>query len=114
MLVCADSDFDLPVHDVVYQRFGNAEHLGCVEDGAGSVREGVVGSVLIASRTPLVDVRLEGIPVRVAAGGVGLPDAGGAVADPDGLLLSDGVRELGEASVFFGDDEGLVHHSSSS
>ena len=114
MLVGAESDFDLPVVDVVHEVLGPAEDFGCVEDGAGSVRQGIVLCVVIASRSPRVDVGLEGVPVRVAAGGVGFPDAGGAVADPDGFLLSDGVGELGEASVFFGDDECLVHHSSSS
>ena len=114
MFVGADLDLCLPALDVVYEVFGSAEDLGCVEDGAGSVGEGVVLGVVVAARSPRVDVRLERVPVRVAAGGVGFPDAGGAVADPDGFLLSDGVGEFGEASVFFGDDECLVHHSSSS
>jgi len=50
----------------------------------------------------------------MAAGGVGLPDAGVAVADADGLLTADSVGELGEAPVLFGDDEGLTHPMSAS
>lgn len=114
VLVGADSDFHLPVVDVVHEVFGSTEDFGCVEDGAGSVREGVVLCVVVPAGSPFVDVGLEGVPVRVAAGGVGLPDAGGAVADPDGLLFPHGVGEFGETSVFFGDDKCLVHHSSSS
>ena len=114
MFVGADLDLRLPALDVVYEVFGSAEDLGCVEDGAGSVGEGVVLGVVVAARSPRVDVRLERVPVRVAAGGVGLADAGVAVADADGFLFADGVRELGEAPVLLGDDEGLVHHSSSS
>ncbi len=50
----------------------------------------------------------------VAAGGVGLPDSGVAVADPDGLLLPNGVRELDEPPVLFGGAECVGHHPSSS
>lgn len=44
MLVGADADFDLPVVDVVHEVLGAAEHFWGVEDGAGSICEGVVRS----------------------------------------------------------------------
>ena len=87
MFVGADLDFCLPAVDVVHEVFGSAEDLGCVEDGARSVREGVVLGVVLAARSPRVDVRLQRIPVRVAAGGVGLADSGVAVADADGVAI---------------------------
>jgi len=114
VLVGADADLYLPVVDVVHEILGPTEGFWCVEDSAGSVRESVVLCVMVAPGTPLVDVGLESIPVSVAAGRVRFPDAGSAVADPDSLLFPHGVGELGEASVLFGDDECLVHHSSSS
>lgn len=109
VFVGADLDLCLPAVDVVHEIFGSAEDLGCVEDSPGSVGEGVVLGVVLAARSPLVDVGLQSVPVCVAAGGVGLADAGVAVADADGFLFADGVREFGEASVLFGDDEWLVH-----
>jgi hypothetical protein len=53
-------------------------------------------------------MRLEGVPVRVAAGGAGLADAGIAVADADGAFFPDGVGEFGEASVLSGCDVGCL------
>lgn len=114
VFVGADAYLRLPVVDVVHEVFGPTEDFGRVEDGAGPVGEGVVLGVVVAAGSPFVDVGLEGVPVGVAAGGVGLADAGIAVADADGSFFADGVGEFGEASVFFGHDEGLVHHSSSS
>jgi hypothetical protein len=110
----ADPDFDLPVIDVVHEVFRAAENFGGVEDSAGSVCEGVVLRVVVSAGSPFVDVGLERVPVRVAAGGVGLTNAGGSVADSNRFLFPHGVGELGKAPVFFGDDECLVHHSSSS
>lgn len=63
MFLSAETDFDLLVVDVMHEIFGPAENVGRVEDGAGSVSEGV--------------------PVRVAARGIGLTDSCVAVADAD-------------------------------
>ena len=114
VLVGADADFDLPVVDVVHEVFGSAEDFGCVEDGSGSVSEGVELCIMVPAGPPFGDVGLEGVPLCVTASGVGFPDAGGAVADSDRLFLADSVGEFSEAPVFFGDDERLVNHSSSS
>ncbi len=114
MFLGAETDFDLPVVDVMHEIFGPAENVGRVEDGAGSVSERVVLGVVIAPRPPFVDIGLEGVPVRVAARGIGLTDSCVSVADADRSFFSDGVGELGEASVFLCHDECLIHHSSSS
>lgn len=114
VLVGADADFDLPVVDVMHEVFGPTEDFGRVKDGSGSVREGVELCIVVPAGSPFGDVGLEGVPVCVAASGVGFPDARGAVANPDRLLLADSVGELGESPVFLGHDECLVHHSSSS
>jgi hypothetical protein len=110
----ADVDHALPVADLTDEVLRSREHLRGVEDGAGSVGEGVEAGVGITARSPLINVGREAVPVGVSAGGLSFADAGIAVADADGLFLPNGVRELGEASVFLGHDECLAHHSSCS
>jgi hypothetical protein len=114
VFVCADPEPDLQVLDVVHEVLWSGEYLGGVKDSAGAVGQCVVFGVMVTSRAPFCDVRLEGVPAGVAARGLGFAYSGVPVADPDGLLFADGVGELGEAAVLLGDDEVFVHGSSSS
>nr|WP_230085489.1 MULTISPECIES: hypothetical protein [Arthrobacter] len=84
MRVDASTDSDLVSVYLVHEHLGTAEHFWRVEDRSGSVRQGV-------KLFPIL-----------------------AVADSNGLFFPHGIGELSDAAVFFGDDEGLVHHSSSS
>ncbi len=114
MVLDPDAEVHRPAVELPHEVLRPGQDVGRVEHRPGAVRGGVELRVVRAAPTPLVDVGLEGVPVRVAAGGVGLPYAGIAVADPDGLLLADGVRELDEPPVLFGGDECVGHHPSSS
>ena len=114
MLVDADAESDHPVVDVADEFAVSGDDFGCVEDGAGTVGQRVVLDVVVAARSPGGKVGLQGVPVGVAAGGVRFADTGVAVADADGALGADCVGELSETAMFLGQDEGLVHSSSSS
>jgi hypothetical protein len=73
------------------------------------------------AQVPRLDRCLGEIPVSEATGGEGLADAGRAIAEPDVAVPAHGGRELAEAAVLLGSDEGgspsgsdRLHHPSSS
>ena len=63
---------------------------------------------------PCREVGLEASQLAYRRAKLVLPTPGVTVADPDGLLFPDGVGELRETAVLLGDDEVLIHCSSSS
>lgn len=85
-----------------------------VEHAAGAAGCGDNLVVDVAWAEVSAEVGFDGVPIGVAAAGHGLADAGVAVADPNGVFFADDVGELGEAAVFFRDDELAGHGRSSS
>lgn len=100
MFVVAVAEAADPSVDVAEQLAVPGQDFGGVDDGAGTVGEGVVFGVVVDARSPGLQVGLQGVPVGVAAGGVGLSYTSVAVTYADGVVGADGVGELGEASVF--------------
>ncbi len=84
------------VPEVVLQGPHRRGDLGRVEDGPGAVGGGVRSWCRPRFARPTGDERADAVPVRVAACGEGLTDAGRAKADADGVLLPDRVGELRE------------------
>src|SRR5699024_11293648 len=84
MLVDQHSNLPAIELDVAHEIAVLGEDFWGVEHGAGAVGGGVVLQVGIAAWSPVVDEGFEGVPVGVSAGGLGLADAGLAVADADG------------------------------
>jgi hypothetical protein len=101
VFVDADSQAGLHVVDLTDELGGFGEHGWRVEQGARTVRGGVMLGVCIGAGSPVGDEGFDAVPAGVAAAGLGLADPGITVADSDGSFLADGVGELGEAAVFF-------------
>jgi hypothetical protein len=95
---------------------------GRVEHGAGTRQRRMHRSIDRIAQVPRLDRCLGEIPVGEATGGEDLADAGRAIAKPDVVVPAHGGRELAEAAVLLGSDEGgpasgsarLRHPSSSS